>query len=573
MLDFSWGVPTKCGPPERISAEIGPAQRSFVASKITGRSFASGWSGADETRSIAGSGPAVSQERSLDVVLKRIVEGLAGEGGAALARVWLRRNPGELCERCLEHPGPPGKISRLHLIASAGQPISSAVRKEDWTRLDGDLHWGISKVAQIESDGTPILIKSVQDEQNCVDQPEWARSERIQSFAGYPLIFRGRLLGVLAIFSRSLIDEAGLRWLGAFADTAAVAIANARAFDEIDKLRQRFDPESAYLQEEVREVTDGSILGKSAAMHRVLEQIEMVAPTDASVLVLGETGTGKELVARAIHDNSSRRERPLIKINCTAIPRELFESEFFGHNKGAFSGAVTDRIGRFQLADHGTLFLDEIGELPKDLQPKLLRVLQDGEFEPVGSDRTRHVNVRIIAATNRDIKSLVGPERLREDLYYRLSVFPIEVPPLRERRDDIPLLASHFLDAACRRFNRSDLGLTASQLQQLQGYDWPGNVRELLNAVERAVIASRLGSLQLEIPGAGKESSARSGSREESEVILDKEMNRRARANMVAALKRSGGKIYGPGGAAELLGIRPSTLNTRVKKLGLKVTR
>ena len=352
-----------------------------------------------------------------------------------------------------------------------------------------------------------------------------------------------------------------------------MAIASARAFDEIDKLRQRFESESAYLQEEVREVTDGLILGKSAAMRRVLEQIEMVAPTDASVLVLGETGTGKELVARAIHDNSSRRERPLIKINCTAIPRELFESEFFGHNKGAFSGAVTDRIGRFQLADHGTLFLDEIGELPKDLQPKLLRVLQDGEFEPVGSDRTRHVNVRIIAATNRDIKSLVGPERLREDLYYRLSVFPIEVPPLRERRDDIPLLASHFLDAACKRFNRSDLGLTASQLQQLQGHDWPGNVRELLNAVERAVIASRLGSLRLEIPGAGQESSARSESREESEVILDKEMNRRARDNMLAALKRSGGKIYGPGGAAELLGIRPSTLNTRVKKLGLKVTR
>ncbi|MGA6970534.1 MAG: sigma 54-interacting transcriptional regulator [Candidatus Binatus sp.] len=520
---------------------------------------------------------AVSQERSLDVVLKGIVEGLAGEGGAALARVWLRRNPGELCERCLEHPGPPGKISRLHLIASAGRPISSAVRKEDWTRLDGELHWGIPRVAQIESDGTPILIKSVQDEQNCVDKPKWARSERIQSVAGYPLIFRDELLGVLGVFSRSVIDEAGLRWLGAFADTAAVAIANARAFDEIDKLRQRFESESAYLRQEVREVADGLILGKSAAMHRVLEQIEMVAPTDASVLILGETGAGKELVARAIHDNSSRRDRPLIKINCTAIPRELFESEFFGHNKGAFSGAVTDRIGRFQLADHGTLFLDEIGELPKDLQPKLLRVLQDGEFEPVGSDRTRHVNVRIIAATNRDIKSLVGPERLREDLYYRLSVFPIEVPPLRERRDDIAVLANHFLDAACRRFNRSDLRLTVSQLQQLRGHDWPGNVRELLNAVERAVIASRLGSLQLEIPGAKLESfgpaTAPCESREESEVIPDKEMSRRARDNMVAALKRSGGKIYGPGGAAELLGIRPSTLNTRVKKLGLKVTR
>ncbi len=342
-----------------------------------------------------------------------------------------------------------------------------------------------------------------------------------------------------------------------------------------DRLRERLESENAYLQEEVRAASgSATILGSSAGVHRVLEQIEMVAPTDATALILGETGVGKELVARAIHERSLRRDRPLVKINCTAIPRELFESEFFGHIKGAFSGASRDRIGRFQLADGGTLFLDEIGELPLAMQPKLLRVLQDGEFEPVGNDQTRRGDVRIIAATNRDLKSLVHAGRFREDLYYRLSVFPIEVPPLRERKDDIPLLAKHFLEMACKRFSRSGLHLTASQIKQLQNYDWPGNVRELQNVVERAVITSRLGLLRPDIPAAESGSyapaTARSKSREDSEVIPDKEMTRRMRDNMVAALKRSGGRIYGPGGAAELLGIRPSTLSTRIKKLGLK---
>ena len=342
-----------------------------------------------------------------------------------------------------------------------------------------------------------------------------------------------------------------------------------------DKLRERLESENAYLQEEVRAASgNGTILGRSAGVHRVLEQTEMVAPTDATVLILGETGVGKELVARAIHERSLRRDRALVKINCTAIPQELFESEFFGHIKGAFSGALRDRIGRFQLADGGTLFLDEIGELPLAMQPKLLRVLQEGEFEPVGADTTRRVDVRIVAASNRDLKSLVRAGRFREDLYYRLSVFPIEVPPLRERKDDIPVLAKHFLEMASKRFSRSGLHLTASQMRQLQNYDWPGNVRELQNVIERAVITSHLGSLRLDIPSAESRSAApattRSKSREESEVIPDKEMTRRMRDNMIAALKRSGGRIYGPGGAAELLGIRPSTLSTRIKKLGLK---
>jgi hydrogenase-4 transcriptional activator len=321
--------------------------------------------------------------------------------------------------------------------------------------------------------------------------------------------------------------------------------------------------------------TGAAILGKSAAVRRVLAQIDMVAQTDATVLILGETGVGKELVARAIHESSARSDRSMIVVNCTAIPRELFESEFFGHIKGAFSGAFADRVGHFQMADGGTLFLDELGSLSPEMQPKLLRVLQDGRFEPVGGDKTRRVNVRILAATNRNLMGLVREGRFRQDLYYRLSVFPIKVRPLRERKDDIPILATHFLNESCKRFSRSRLHLTASQLRQLQDYDWPGNVRELENVIERAVIAARGGHLRLYVPEGYAEpeidrSSADGSALHSSEVITEAEMKRLAHDNLVVALKRSRGRIYGPGGAAELLGIKPSTLSTRVKKLGLK---
>jgi transcriptional regulator with GAF, ATPase, and Fis domain len=350
------------------------------------------------------------------------------------------------------------------------------------------------------------------------------------------------------------------------------------AFEEIDKLRQRLESENEYLQEEVRATSgESTILGNSPAIRRVLERIEMVAPTDATVLILGETGVGKELVARNIHERSPRHERPLIKVNCTAIPRELFESEFFGHVKGAFSGAFRDRIGRFQLADGGSLFLDEVGDLPPEMQPKLLRVLQEGEFEPVGDEKTRRANFRMIAACNHDLKTAVRAGRFRQDLYYRLSVFPIEVPALRERKEDIPILATHFLEVACKRFNRPDLRLAESQLRRLQNYDWPGNVRELENVVERAVIAARAGSLHFDIPEAAAESPSSSspgaGDRAVEEnvaVVPEGEMRRRERENIAAALKLCKGRIYGPDGAAELLGVRPTTLSARIRKFGLK---
>ncbi|MGO9058009.1 MAG: sigma-54 interaction domain-containing protein [Candidatus Binataceae bacterium] len=371
------------------------------------------------------------------------------------------------------------------------------------------------------------------------------------------------------------LDETKFEWPRLFAIAPAVAMANAPGSDEIDKLRQRLEAENAP-REEVEAASGGTkILGASAALRRVLEHVEMVAPTDATVLITGETGVGKELVARAIHEQSRRREGPLIKVNSSAVPRELFESEFFGHVKGAFSGAIKDRLGRFQIADGGTLFLDEVGDLPPEMQPKLLRVLESGEFEPVGDDKTRRADVRIIAASNRDLKIAVRAGQFREDLYYRLSVFPIEVPPLRQRKDDILILARDFVQSACKRFNRSGVQLTPSQIRQLLDYDWPGNVRELRNVVERAVIAARFGSLRFDLP-TGKRSQApdndnrETASHETLEVIREEEMKRRERENIIAALKQSKGKIYGAGGAAQLLGIKPTTLSARIKRFGLR---
>ncbi len=349
-----------------------------------------------------------------------------------------------------------------------------------------------------------------------------------------------------------------------------------RALEEIDKLRQRLESENAYLREEVREASGSTvILGNSEGIRRALEQVEMVAPTDASVLVTGETGVGKELIARAIHERSPRRTHPLIKVNCTAIPRELFESEFFGHVRGAFTGAMRDRIGRFQLADGGTLFLDEVGDLPPEMQPKLLSVLQEGEFQRVGEDQSRRANVRIIAASNRDLRNAIREGQFREDLYYRLSVFPIEVPPLRERKEDIPILAKYFFASACKRFNRHGLVLTEGQLLELLNYDWPGNVRELQNVIDRAVIGARDGSVRFDLssgaaPRNAAEAKSETVSHQKPEVISAEEMKRRERDNIVAVLERSKGRVYGPGGAAELLGLRPTTLNARLKKLGLK---
>jgi PAS domain S-box-containing protein len=350
-----------------------------------------------------------------------------------------------------------------------------------------------------------------------------------------------------------------------------------KAEKEILHLRHKLELENAYLNEEVLGVQSyGDILGNSPALETILKQIEMVGPTDASVLITGESGTGKELVAREIHNRSSRSKQTMIKVNCASIPKELYESEFFGHVKGAFTGAVKDRAGRFQLADGGTLFLDEIGEVPLDLQSKLLRVLQEGTFERIGDEKTLHANVRIIAATNRSLKDDVEAKHFRQDLYYRLNVFPIEVPPLRSRKEDIPVLALKFLELESKKLNISIPKLTQGNISELQNYDWPGNIRELQNVIERAVITSRAGKLSLNLSSDVKNTKKKhlginmKNREPRIGVLTQKEIKLLDRENIFNALIQCNWRITGSNGAAELLEMRPTTLHSKIKKMGLK---
>lgn len=348
-----------------------------------------------------------------------------------------------------------------------------------------------------------------------------------------------------------------------------------KALEEVESLKHKLEIENAYLQEELSaEYHFHEIVGQSDAIKAIVRRIGLVAPTDANVLVTGESGTGKELIARAIHHAGSRQERPLIRVNCAAIPKDLFESEFFGHVKGAFTGAINDRIGRFELADGGTLFLDEVGEIPIELQGKLLRVLQDQEFERVGENLTRRVDVRVIAATNLDLQVAVAEKLFREDLYFRLNVFPIESVPLRQRTEDIPMLAQEFLQRACTRFNRPGLTLTNRDVEQLQHYHWPGNVRELENVIERQVITAN-GRLDFDLVGrdtAGTKQALASDApprHSGAQVKTLQEMQKLEHDNLVRALVATGGRVSGQDGAAALLGIKPTTLASKLKKSGI----
>lgn len=321
----------------------------------------------------------------------------------------------------------------------------------------------------------------------------------------------------------------------------------------------------------------GGIVGNSPALMETLARVEAVAPTPATVLILGESGVGKELITRAIHRQSARARKPLIKVNCASVPKELFESEFFGHVKGSFTGAHRDRIGRFELADGGTLFLDEVAEIPLSLQAKLLRVLQENQFERVGDERTRKADVRIVAATNQRLDDAIAAGRFRADLYYRLGVFPIEVPPLRERGNDIAMLATYFLERTCRKFERKPLKLSDRNIELLRRYEWPGNVRQLRNLIERAVILSPNDFLQLELALPGQASRRFSGppkaSPQAGTYISEKEWQRCYRENLIAALDASKWQVAGKGGAADRLGLKPSTLRDRMKSLAIRVPR
>jgi PAS domain S-box-containing protein len=379
-------------------------------------------------------------------------------------------------------------------------------------------------------------------------------------YTSTPIRDRGQLLGAVIVFRDiSQRREAEERLRSALA--------------EVDSLRERLELENAYLKEEIRlESHHQGIIGRSPAIEATLRQIDLVAGTDATVLVTGESGTGKELIARAIHEASRRRDRPLIRVNCAAVPRELFESEFFGHAKGAFTGALRDRVGRFELADGGTLLLDEVGEIPLDLQGKLLRVLQERSFERVGEERTRAVDIRLVAATNRDLKEEVRRGRFREDLYFRLNVFPLSASPLRERPEDIPLIAQHFLKGAARRLNIAEPRLTEGDARRLTRYAWPGNVRELENVIERAAILAVGGRLRFDLP---ESEPPRRAAVHPAALQTDRpptEAGRRARdrAEIAAALALAGGRVFGPNGAAALLGLRPTTLASRIKAHGLE---
>ena len=348
-----------------------------------------------------------------------------------------------------------------------------------------------------------------------------------------------------------------------------------QAYTEIEQMKEQLEAENVYLQEEYKlEKNFAGIVGQSHAIQQVMQQIELVAATDASVLISGESGTGKELIASAIHEQSERHGHPWIRVNCAAIPRELFESEFFGHVKGAFTGALKDRTGRFSLANGGTIFLDEVGEIPLELQSKLLRVLQEGQFERVGEEKTSNVDVRIVAASNRELKADIEANRFREDLYFRLNVFPIEAAPLRNRRDDIPLLATHFITLICRRMNRQEPRLTQANLKQLQSYSWPGNIRELQNVIERAIILSKGNRLQFDLPdrdtAADSSFNEPAGYEETDTPFTETERLARDRANIQQAILLSNGRISGENGAARLLGIKPTTLASRMKALDIQ---
>lgn len=416
-------------------------------------------------------------------------------------------------------------------------PIYAAFRLGKVTQVEDEVFWN--------KNGKPIQVE----------------------YTSTPIVDGGETIGAVIVFrdvTQRRMREAQLK----------------HALEENARLRERLEQENAYLHEEIRTHRhDTGIIGDSAAVQYIYQQVELVAPTDVSILVTGESGTGKELVAHAVHEASNRKDKPLIRVNCAAIPGELFESEFFGHARGAFTGALRDRVGRFELADGGTLFLDEVGEIPLELQSKLLRVLQDQKFERVGEDKTRSADVRLIAATNRNLRKEVEAGRFREDLYFRLNVFPIDCAPLRRRREDIPLLAAHFLGQAAKKLNIDPPILTVGNIARMTAYDWPGNVRELQNVIERAAILATKGRINLSLPEhkadcvdqeeAVLKPAAQPENEGDRKILTAEEVRDFERENIKLALQQCRGRVSGDFGAAAVLQMKPTTLYSKIKKFGL----
>jgi formate hydrogenlyase transcriptional activator len=471
-------------------------------------------------------------------------------------------------------------LRQHHLFARP--PLREAAQR----RLGGQVLWVPiegTQAGQVFSTGQPYVVNS-KPEYLAMVSPAWRERVAEQLPASYsscivPLICRGERLGTLASASDrdDAFDSEAVQFLGRIADAIAPAVANARAYRQIEELKTRLAKEKTDLRNETSGGI-GEIVGESPALRRVLELVESVASTDTSVLIQGETGTGKELVARAIHQRSRRREHNFIKLNCAAIPGGLFESELFGHEKGAFTSAVGQKIGRFELTHGGTLFLDEVGEIPLDVQPKLLRVLQDQEFERLGGTRTLKVDVRVLAATNCDLAEMTATRRFRSDLFYRLNVFPITLPPLRDRRGDIPLLAQHFVQRSAERLHRSISVIPSEVLAVLGRYHWPGNVRELKNVIERSVILSpgpelRLPGAELHPgsrgPEAGSEAQRTAGAAGQDTAAPLQTLAQAECAFIVRALEQTNWVVGGTSGAASRLGLSRTTLQARMRKLGI----
>ncbi|THJ25049.1 MAG: GAF domain-containing protein [Nitrospira sp. CG24E] len=490
----------------------------------------------------------------LQLVLTTITQGLIDELDGAFARIWLL-GPGDLCADCYKAAACTDRTRCLHLEASAGL----------YSNLNGEyrrIPLGALKIGKIAQGFGSMHTNDVLGDDRLPNK-QWMKDNRLQSFAGHPLMFREELLGVVALFGRRPLSEKEFARLAVFANKAAIAIRNAQLFTEVEQLKRRLQAENLYLREEIKlQHNFEEIIGESQSIKAVLRQIEQVAPTDSTVLILGDTGTGKELIARAIHNLSSRKDRPLVRVNCGAIPANLVESELFGHEKGSFTGALQRRIGRFELADGGTIFLDEVGELPLDAQVKLLRVLQEREVERVGSGHSTKVDLRIIAATNRDLHAAVKAGSFRADLLYRLNVFPIEVPSLSARASDIPLLVNRFVAKFSTKMGKKVDGVSQATMERLMKYSWPGNIRELENVIERATILAKGSMLQIDavlLHGNSAPLIPVTDSLEEVE-----------RAHILRILQDTSWVIEGKQGAAARLGLHPNTLRSRLQKLGIK---
>jgi formate hydrogenlyase transcriptional activator len=433
----------------------------------------------------------------------------------------------------------------------------------------------------------PVVVDMRERNQFTSEPSDLAAAEGIKAFCSIPLANRGRALGILTILrtTETPFSPGDIDFLSRASGQIAIAIENAMAYHKISELKDKLAQEKLYLEEEIRsEMNFENIVGNSPALKHVLELVETVAPSDSTVLLLGETGTGKELVARAIHDRSRRKDRTFVKLNCAAIPTGLLESELFGHEKGAFTGAIAQKIGRMELADQGTLFLDEVGDIPIEIQPKLLRALQEREFERLGSIHTRRVNIRLIAATNRDLEKMIADREFRSDLYYRLHVFPIRIPPLRERKEDIPQLVSYFVQKFAKQMQKKIDSVSPVVMKGLTAWDWPGNIRELENFIERAVIVTRGRSLDaplgefrrtntVEFPRADHRKlepvvAERANSQSDKTSALD-EYERRQRGDIIRVLTACKGRVGGVDGAAALLGVNRTTFLARMKKFGI----